>query len=325
LRDARLAILNALHPHHDAPGSDLGATPGRPRRALSADGVLWRRLAYAGARYGPTAWVRLSPPVIGVLFALLMRDERRAVRAHLRRVFGPRRAWREGVDVARTFANYASCLAEALASERPEAARARRRVYGRQHLERALVQGRGVVLVTAHTGAWDVGTRLLAHDFQSEVSVVMLRESDEAARRLHDAIREQSGISVVHVGAHPLDALPLVKRLARGGIVAVQLDRAAPNARSLDVRLFGEPWQVPEGPFSLAARAGAPVLPLFVRRAGYFDYEFWASEPIVLPRRPTEAELRCAAERAAAEMERFILKNPTQWFLFEGAGNGSRL
>lgn len=281
-------------------------------------------MAYAGARYGPTAWVRFSPPALGLLFAVLMSEERRAVRAHLRRALGPRGAWRESADVVRTFANYACCLAEALGSGRPEAARARRRVQGREHLERALAAGRGVVLVTAHTGAWDAGARLLNDDFDSEVTIVMLRESDEAARRLHDAVRERSGVHVVHVGEHPLDGLPLVRQLAKGGIVAVQLDRAAPSARSLEVRLFGAPWRVPEGPFALAARAGAPVVPLFVRRAGYFDYEFRVSAPIELPRRPSEVELRVAAERATSEMERFILQNPTQWFDFDDGASRSR-
>lgn len=315
---ARLEILNALFSHADTSEPALGSVPSRLWRALNPDAVLWRRLAYAGARYGPRAWVRFSPPALGLLFALLMGEERRAVRTHLRRALGPRGSWRENTDVARTFANYACCLAEALGSGRPEATRARRRVSGRAHLERALAAGRGIVLVTAHAGAWDAGARLLADDLGSQVTVVMMRESDEAARRLHDAVREQSGVHIVHVGEHPLDGLPLVKRLLSGGIVAVQLDRAAPSARSLEVQLFGEPWRVPEGPFALAARAGAPVVPLFVRRAGYFDYEFCVSAPIELSRRPTEAELRTAAERATLEMERFIRQDPTQWFPFYG-------
>ncbi|HEV8547430.1 MAG TPA: hypothetical protein VGQ57_00355, partial [Polyangiaceae bacterium] len=49
-----------------------------------------RRLALAGVRHGPGWFVRVSPRVLGALFAVLLPDERRRVRSALRRVHGPR-------------------------------------------------------------------------------------------------------------------------------------------------------------------------------------------------------------------------------------------
>jgi KDO2-lipid IV(A) lauroyltransferase len=74
---------------------------------------------------------------------------------------------------------------------------------------------------------------------------------------------------------------------------------------------------VPEGPFVLAARSGVPVVPMFARRVGFFDYEFSVGPAIELSSRPSAAELSGAAGRAAAEMERFIRAHPTQWFHFD--------
>ena len=36
---------------------------------MNVNSVFWRRLAYAGARYGPVAWVRFSPALFGLAFA----------------------------------------------------------------------------------------------------------------------------------------------------------------------------------------------------------------------------------------------------------------
>lgn len=286
--------------------------------APAVDAAFWRRMAFAGARYGPRPWVRYSPPLFGLAFAALLPELRARVRDNLRRVLGQRSPLEEHVDVARTFATYARCLAESLARGRPEAERARRRMRGTEHLERAVAAGRGIMLVTAHTGAWDAAAHLLPRDAGLEVLVVMHAEPDARARLLHDQVRHSEGVRIVHVGAHPLDSLPLLQHLKAGGVVAAQIDRSYPGQRSLEVDLFGRPFKMPEGPFVLSALVGAPVLPVFVRRVDYFDYEFSISPAIELPRRAGPDDIRRAAERAAGEMERFIRAHPTQWFHFGG-------
>jgi KDO2-lipid IV(A) lauroyltransferase len=222
--------------------------------------------------------------------------------------------------VVRTFAAYASCLAEGLASARPEAIGAVHRVVGQEHFERAFERRRGVVIVTAHVGPWDAAGPLLAKVAGGRTVVVaMRREPDARARELHDVVRERSGVRVQHVGDHPLDGLPLLRELRRDGVVAVQLDRVPSKAQGVAVELFGSAFSVPRGPFVLGALARSPILPLFVRRIGYFCYEFEIAPPIDLPQRPTEHEIVAAARQAAQAMERFIKASPTQWFNFEPA------
>lgn len=285
-------------------------------RALRHHSAFWRRLAYLGARHGPGFWLRYSPPVFGAVFAAALPTARAQVRETLRWIRGPVATWQERREVLDTFVNYACCLAESLAGERPAARAARVAVEGDAVLRDALGKGRGVVLVTAHVGPWDVAARLLCARVAADVVIAMRPEADAAARALHDAVRERTGVRVLHVGEHPLDALPLLRHLKAGGIVAVQLDRGAPSARVLDVDLFERRSSLPEGPFRLAALARAPVVPVFARRAGHFDYALSIAEPIELGSGAGEAELGRAAQRAADAMGRFIRQNPTQWFRF---------
>ncbi len=72
--------------------------------------------------------------------------------------------------------------------------------------------------------------------------------------------------------------------------------------------------------FTLAAVANVPIIPVFVQRARYLEYEFVISEPIELPRRPSPEQLKNAAQRAADALEHFIFAHPTQWFQFEPLG-----
>ncbi|HKO50901.1 MAG TPA: lysophospholipid acyltransferase family protein [Polyangiaceae bacterium] len=285
-------------------------------RALRPDSAFLRRLAYAGARFGPRFVIEHSPKFFGTAFALALPKTRQRVLRNLRRVKGQRSFLTEQHDVVQTFTSYASCLAESLGIDRADGRNTELSLLGREHLRSALDAGRGVILVTAHIGPWDCAARLLAKDFSADVIVVMLAEPDEAARQVHDAIRERNGVRVMHVGEHPLDALPLLRHVRSGGVVAIQLDRAAPGGRALAVDLFGAEETMPEGPFRLAALSGAPIVPIFAHRLGYFRYEISIEAPIWVSRQASHAQLRSAAASAAQAMQSFISRHPTEWFHF---------
>ncbi|MGC4094694.1 MAG: hypothetical protein QM756_43610 [Polyangiaceae bacterium] len=70
------------------------------------------------------------------------------------------------------------------------------------------------------------------------------------------------------------------------------------------------------GHFRLAALAEAPILPLFARRRGFFQYDLVVYPPIELGRRANGDELGRAAQAAADAMASFIVESPTQWFNF---------
>jgi len=284
---------------------------------VNVRGVELRKLAYAGARYGPRFWVKYSPAFFGVVFACALPKERAKIRASLRRLRGPRGRLADTLDVARTFVAYAHCLAESLAGERPEALAAVPEVHGAERLRDVIGDGRGAIMVTAHCGPWDVAARFLARDYDSDVLIVMAPEQDARARGLQDILRERSGLRIVHVGGHPLDSLKVLAHLRRGGFVAIQLDRIARLEATVEVRLGREPFRVPEGPFRLAALSGAPIVPVFTRRLGYFRHRVQVETPIRVSRTlPMEEAVAIAAGAAAAAMERFLSENPTQWFPF---------
>jgi KDO2-lipid IV(A) lauroyltransferase len=74
---------------------------------------------------------------------------------------------------------------------------------------------------------------------------------------------------------------------------------------------------MPEGPFRLAALSGAPIVPIFAHRRGYYRYELAIEAPIWLPRQASPGELQEAAASAARTMQAFISRHPTEWFHFK--------
>lgn len=284
--------------------------PASPRR----ESAFLRQLAHWGALRGPRDFVRLSPGPIGAAFGVAVPEVRRRVVRNLHRIHGRPRLLRDQLEALETLANYASCFAEAIASER-EDTEPRVTVHGEQRLTSALERG-GVVIVTAHIGPWELTAQQLGRALKAEVVLVMQREPNTEAGELQDYHRSERGLKVLHVGAHPTDALPLIAHLKQGGVAAMQLDRVPPSGRVLEVPLFGAPFAAPEGPFRLASLSGALVVPVFARRRGFFDYELTIAEPIAIARRPSAQELHRAAAQAVEAMQASVQSNPTQWFHF---------
>ncbi len=251
-----------------------------------------------------------------MIFALLLPGARRLVLRNLRLVFGERDLFREAWDVVRTFAQFASCLAESLGAGRPEALSRRVRVRGTQRITDMLERGQGFVIVTAHVGPWDGAAQALAHDRGTRVMVVMAYEDDSGAEAVHDRVRGEADVRVLRIGRHPLDALPALEHLAQGGVVAVQLDRVPPGNAAVVTRLFGRPFAVPRGPFQLAGLAGVPVLPVFSARTGYFARRIDVGYPVFPSRRPKKDELSRLGQDLVSQMEGHIGAFPLQWFHF---------
>ncbi|MEM9692519.1 MAG: hypothetical protein AAGA56_08245, partial [Myxococcota bacterium] len=134
----------------------------RLKAQLRIDSAFWRRLAMAGIQHGPEAWLRYSPPALGLAVWGALPGIREVTKTSLRQVRGPRPAWREGLDGSRVVANFASSLADAMlvGAGRGYEASVISQNDG-QHYKEALGRGRGLILATAHTAGWDVAGPLL--------------------------------------------------------------------------------------------------------------------------------------------------------------------
>jgi len=286
------------------------------RSSLRIDSLLWRKLAWAGIEHGPEAFLRYSPPAIGVAVWAAIGPVRRNVRLTLRRLHGPRPAPVELAESAAVFANFASCLTEAILAGTDRGYRPSvTSTNGGRDFKASQAEGRGVILATAHTAGWDVAGPMLTDLQPAEVVVVMAPEQQVQARAMQDEARQRAGVKVVHAGDDPLAALSLLRHLRqRKGVVAMKFDRTAPGMRTREVSFLGEAWQIPEGLLTLAAVSGAPVIPVFTRRLGFLEYEFITAPAFHVSRRPDDAELDAVAQRLAELLEQFVRAHPAQWF-----------
>lgn len=178
----------------------------------------------------------------------------------------------------------------------------------------------GLVLVTAHVGAWDVGSFLPGSVESRHVHVVREQEVDrEAQRFIEELYRERASAAfTTHFSRdNPTLGAKLLAALRRGEIVGIQGDRPSSTGRSVEVELFGRPLALPVGPAALARAAGVPLVPVFCFREGRRRYRLVIRPPMEVPSGgDRDAELAAAVRAVGAEVERAIRRRPYQWFCF---------
>lgn len=281
------------------------------------EGAFWRRLAHWGANSAPRWFVRSAPVLIGAVLSLVLRRQRRAIQRNWRLMHGSQGWFRENLAIARTFIEFAHCLTEALGAAHASHATERFHNQEPEKWEHIRKSGQGVLIVTAHAGPWDLAAQTILGNVGDELMIVMGRGGNREAEDLQDEVRRKTGVRVVRIGEHSLDALPLLEHLGKGGVAAVQLDRVPPGAHELRGVLFGQSYPVPEGLFRLAGLARVPLVPVFMARLGPGERTVAVGDPVTLPRRPSQHELQEAAQALLSALEAHLRRFPTQWFHFE--------
>lgn len=310
---------------------ETGAPPHAPetgwsRRLLGplhVTGIFWYRLHLWGIRHLPSWAVGIFVTAFTAFFFVALRRIRKALAANLEPVLGPcgwperqRRIWR-------TMWNQAWCNSERferLVTERPFAIAAEGLEHWQAVTAGAAGEGQGLVLVTAHVGAWDVSSFLPGVVEPRPVHVVREQEMHPEAQAFIEELygeRTRGSFTLHFSRSNPGLAGLLLSALRRGEIVGLQGDRPSSTGRVVEALLFGRPFPLPLGPAALARAAGAPLLPVFCLRQGRRRYRLIVRPPIdPAPTGDPEVDRNEALQAIAHEIEWAIRQRPHQWFCF---------
>jgi len=130
------------------------------------------------------------------------------------------------------------------------------RFDGLHYVEKALADGKGVVIALPHTGNWDVGGRAMGLRAGPVVSVAEHLKPERLFELFLDH-RNRLGMDIIdlasdHVGRQ------LTHQLEQNRIVALVADRDL-SGGGVEVEMFGRTRRMPAGPALLALSAGAPL------------------------------------------------------------------
>ena len=267
----------------------------------------------------PPAWLLAHlPSAVGLAAGRRLGDllwcvlpRRRAVALdNLRRSFGAERSAAEIRRLARrSFQNIGMNLVEGCCYFlRPtNVMLSRVRVEGREHLQAAVAHGRGVLILTAHFGNWEL--LAAAHGLVGLPLSIVTRPLDYPPfDDLVDRFRRRSGAELIVKRQAVREVLTALRRQRMVGIL---LDQNATRAEGVFVPFFGSPASTSKGLALLALRTGAPVVPIFLRREpdGRHCMDVGAAVPP-----PEDGQVATYTSTFNRVLEAAIRRAPEQWF-----------
>ena len=185
-------------------------------------------------------------------------------------------------------------------------------VRGRENLDQAFGQGRGVISLTAHLGNWELAgifTALLGYP----ITAVALPHRGQVMNHFFMRRRKVKGVKVAVLGKQ---TKRLITALRQNEMVALLGDRAF-GPPYLNLKFFGKTALLPAGPAQLAVKLGSPIVPGFLVRENE-KYIFFFEPPIYpdLKKDGLDA-VNDLAERGIVCLEKYIGAYPSQWLVFD--------
>jgi KDO2-lipid IV(A) lauroyltransferase len=171
-----------------------------------------------------------------------------------------------------------------------------------------------VMLVSAHAGSVELALQALTFRGRPFVALVEDLEPPEMARYLLQ-LRSAAGGTF-----YPADfggVRACLEALKEGGVLGMLADRDIQGTGAC-VLLAGKPVKLPRGPWELARRTGATVIPVFGRRSWRDEFTLTIEQPFtVSPYGTSDAAVREAIEHWARLLEANLRRAPGQWTVLE--------
>ena len=185
------------------------------------------------------------------------------------------------------------------------------RVEGLDNLIDAGKKGKGILVLAAHIGNWELlGSALRQH--AGPVTVVYKKAKNPFVTEFIRAARKRRGIGII---PHRNSARKILALLKKNETVGILLDQHATNKDAVNVDFFGIPAATNYGLALIALKTGAPVVPAFMLRDEKGGYRCVYEKAIDLNRGDDlQEDIKAATRRFNEVLERLIRRYPEQWF-----------
>ncbi len=182
-------------------------------------------------------------------------------------------------------------------------------IEGGVHIDAALKQGRGVLLLTAHIGNWEL-MGLAAPGFGYPLAYIAKTIKNKGMDRFWVRVRQKAGIRILPASNSYRECL---KILRKNELLGFMLDINRPRREAVFVDFLGAKAATTPGLASLAAQSGAPVLPGFMHRVGPARHCIRVRPALAPPAGRDEAAILDATQRYTRVIEEEVLKRPEDW------------
>lgn len=255
----------------------------------------------------------LAKILSGVYYIFAFRD-RRMVTDNLKVIF-PLKGDREIASIRfRVFRNFAKYLVDFLRFKKLDKKYISNnvKIINMESVKEGLRRGKGVILLTAHLGNWELGGMVISQLGYSLLTVALAHKSPKVDRFFNDK-RESKGMEVLPLGKAAKGCL---RGLRHNRLLALVGDRDfTDKGRVTD--FFGKPAILPEGAAVLSLQTGAVIIPGFMLRNKDDSFSLIFEKPLEFNLSMNrDKDLDNIISKYKSVFEEYIRAYPDQWYMF---------
>ena len=240
--------------------------------------------------------------------------DRRFVKANLRVIF-PEAKNKELRKISKkVFRNFAKYLADFFRFEKLNRAYIDKNIKleNLHYFDQALAAGKGVVVLTAHLGNWELGGVVLAQ-LGYPFWAVALSHKNKKVNDFFVAQRARKGVNVITMGKAIRSC---ISEIRNNHMVALVGDRDF-TEKGIIIDFFNKPTHFPEGPAALSLMTGASIVPGFMLRNSDDTFTLRIEKPVeFFPTGDKAKDLKNLIKVYNGIVEDYIRRYPDQWYVF---------
>lgn len=253
--------------------------------------------------------------LIAVYFVLFSPDSRRASLSYLPRALGRPAAW---LDLYRHFFCFAATIHDRIYLINRRYDLFDIDIQGKETIHPLIDAGKGVLLMGAHLGSFEV-MRAIGRQLPGlRVAMVMHEDNAQKINTMLAAINPEASMDVIPLGR--IDSmLKVQERLDDGMLVGMLSDRTLGNEPMAKVDLLGSTAALPTGPFRMAALLRRPVVfmaGLYMGENRYQVHFETLADFSDTPRGQRDQAVEMAVARYTELLNRYTRLAPYNWFNF---------
>jgi len=182
-------------------------------------------------------------------------------------------------------------------------------IKGQENLIEALACGKGALLVSSHSGNWElIGTALVLNGFSG--AGVVQKQTNNGIDRFINEYRTKCGMDIRYKSS----VREMMRLLGEGKVIGLLMDQHAGKA-GVEVDFFGRPASTPTGAAALGRVMDAPVVPAFITKNASGVHQLVIHKPLWVEKTANrDKDVFMLTEKITQIIEEHVRQFPQEWF-----------
>lgn len=264
----------------------------------------------------PLSFMKRITKCFAYVSYFLYRNARKNVECNLSHIFSdPIMVKKVSRDIFANYSLYLADWAKLITMNNKKVISRFSAIQGREVFDSAYKRGKGIILLAAHIGNWELGGIFFGHT-GIPINIVTAKDEVRAIASIRESVRNLYNVKTITIDDDPFFFIDIINALNRNEIVAMLIDRyERENGVLMD--FFGELAYFPPGPVLLARNTGCSVLPAFtvMEKGGNYktavgsivDMEFTDDR---------DMDIHVNLKKIVKVFEQYIREYSDQWYNF---------